>query len=343
MSLASQNLAHSRAMPFMKHRYVTPWLTLVVCLSGWLSGWLSVLPTTANAATVRYDLFVRSFSGSTSGAGLYRLHGNSGEVLYYSGSFPGFSLTTGPDGAVYLSQVGRVVRLDPEIDNRCSDCIVSVGFTRGRTGMAFGPDGAFYAAGQDQIWRSDFDQGGRPELFATLPVNEPFGSRKNIEALILGPDNHFYAGDVGGSSIWQVDGTTGDFISEFANDDSLRLTRGIAFGPDGNLYVAGLASGNIVRFDGSTGAFDQVFASGLAFPNGIAFGPDGDLYVALEAAGKIVRIDGTTGQLLGDFATGLGGNLVSITFAPVPVPEPASATLLASVGLVWITRRRRSE
>jgi hypothetical protein len=163
-------------------------------------------------------------------------------------------------------------------------------------------------------------------------LKEPVG-------LIFGPDHNLYVSDrqfLGNPQVLKYDGTTGAFLSDFANEN-LGSPRGLLFGTDGDLYVADggkNSNGNatVDRYDGTMGAFLDYFvplnSGGIAHPAPMVFGPDGNLYVGEVHSGSILRYYGPSSATPGapDPAPGQSGAI----FVP-----PTSGGLDAPQGTVF--------
>ncbi len=148
-----------------------------------------------------------------------------------------------------------------------------------------------------------------------------------VHGIIFGPDGNLYVGDWSGGEpeddflgfgrILRFDGTTGEFIDEFApfGSGGLQHPFGMVFAPavenpnELDLYVCEVAVGSILRYDGTTGAFIETFvpngSGGLDAPLALTFGPDGSLYVA-EAGVRtgipaVLRYQGPAGPSPGAF------------------------------------------
>jgi len=180
--------------------------------------------------------------------------------------------------------------------------------------------------GSDSILRYDAVTGAFVDAF--VPTKS--GGLREPDGVIFGPDGNLYVSGglepdhgKGKQDVLRYNGSTGDFIDDFAGDIQALSQRAILFGPDGNLYVtngsATRASQGVLRFDGSTGDFIDDFVTGgsggLSDPTGMVFGPDGsddgklDLYVGDIFASTVLRYDGTTGAFKGVFVSGHSGGL----------------------------------
>ncbi len=243
------------------------------------------------------------------------------------------------------------------------------GAIQGR-GMAFGPDGNFYAS----TWDGNYvgvvpPTGGTAIVFASDPLI------RGPEQIAWGPDGDLYVANMRLNTVARV--TPGGQVSTFASGFS--APRGLAFGPDGNLYVSNSTANSISKVtpDGQVSLF---YTGGLNDPNGLAFDASGDLLVADTNSGA-VRFISPAGQLVssrflpittfgtadpygvavdpaGEIAVAedFGGQIVLLNSSGQivrqlqftnpffvmfqPVPEP-SALALAAVGGAGVALRRR--
>ena len=134
--------------------------------------------------------------------------------------------------------------------------------------------------------------------------------------------------------------TPSGVVSGFATLPNTTPYFGLAF-DDGNLYTANIEADEILKI--TSGGAVSVFATvpsggGDADPFGLAFDGSGNLYAANFLGHQINEItpDGLT---VTSFATVI--DPFYIAFAPVP--EPASATLLAIGTLALLARGRRPQ
>jgi hypothetical protein len=179
----------------------------------------------------------------------------------------------------------------------------------------------------DSVLRYDENTGAFVDTF----VPSQSGGLREPMGVLFGPDQNLYVssglhsntGD-GHKAVLQYSGTTGAFLSDFADQNQLSSPRGIIFGPDPkidgklDLYVADGENGlgAVARFDGTTGAFVDDFvpigSGGLGLPSSLVFGPDGALYVSTTDQSDVRRYEGPSGPnpgaFLGTFvAPGSGG------------------------------------
>jgi|SRR5579859_5234022 len=91
---------------------------------------------------------------------------------------------------------------------------------------------------------------------------------------------NLYVSSWNSNQVLKYDGTTGVFISVFADATASGLSgpRGLRFGGDGKLYVAALGTNNVLRFN-ADGSYDKIFATG----NGLNAPTD----ILFDAAGKL--------------------------------------------------------
>lgn len=215
-----------------------------------------------------------------------------------------------PDLYVSSAPAGSVLRLNGVTGTLASS------FSAGSlaSGVAFGPDGALYAAsyGSGTVVRID------PVTGQTKPFAVPgHDDLHNPLGVTFGPDGNLYV--VANGGVLRFNGKTGAAIDTFVPYASGGLGNpyDLRFGPDGNLYVTSGGSSNVLRYDGATGAFLGAFvpsgSGGLSLPTTLTFGPDGDLYVAGQSG--VLRYKGNTGAFVGVAVAPVTG-LFGLAFAP---------------------------
>ena len=202
-------------------------------------------------------------------------------------------------------------------------------------GIAYGPDGAIWAANNNDNTIHRFSTSGADlGVFASTNLSGP-------EAISFD-----HAGNVYVSNNY---GTFGGTIREFSpvgKDLGIFATtppsgpNGSAFDAEGNFYVV-VENGQQIHEYSSTGVDKGVFAALTGeHPIGMAFAPDGSLFVTEFLSGKIRRFS-STGADLGTFASGLT-QPTYLAFAPVrAVPEPASlALVVVGITVAGLSRLR---
>jgi hypothetical protein len=122
----------------------------------------------------------------------------------------------------------------------------------------------------------------------------------------------------------------------------------ISYGPTGYLYAAGnTADGNIFgRLDESTGLFTQIGSANAAF-NGMALTSDGTTLYGITSEGPapgIYSVNMITGvPTLLSSVTGFGAEagVLAAGMAAAPVPEPATAGLVAAAVITGVIASAR--
>ncbi len=204
--------------------------------------------------------------------------------------------------------------------------------------LRFGPNGNMYIA--------NFG-GGSIEHF--MPDGTPLGSFTSggpgifgSSSFAFGSNGNMYVGSFGTGDIQEFDGTSGNYIGQFAN--GLGGPSGLLFDTDGSLWVASLFTDEIYHFDSNGNPLGNFSTGAATFPSHIMVNPNdaNELFVALTGAGGIYRFhkDGTP---LGIFAFG-GGLLVPGQMLLVSaIPEPSSILFVGMVLGVGMLRMRRRQ
>ena len=215
------------------------------------------------------------YAVSNSNNKVFRLDGKTGAIkkVVLSGLNGADGITIGPDGNLYIANATEILRCTLEGEPRPGAEQLGNVFTRGgdlstASGLTFGPDGNLYVASQNwrRILRYSGHSGQFMDVFHSGEINTPGN-------IAFGPDGNLYVACISGATftpdsgyIAQLDGKTGDKISNFAPD--AKGAMGLAFGPNGNLFVSSYWTGEITQFDGKTGASLGMVAKN---PDGSAF------------------------------------------------------------------------
>jgi hypothetical protein len=245
-------------------------------------------------------------------------------------------------------------------------------------GVGGGTVGAFFDACPTSL-ASPYDQvvGADGHVYVSCPAS---GGIFRFDGVTRGPLGFFVTAGSGGlvtprglvfapsgnllvssftSEILEYDGTTGAFVGVFVDTTG---NGGGAIDPwglaiyAGNLFVASRFADEVKAFNGTTGAFVQTIVTsglgGLDGPTGLDFSNGGDLFVTSYEDDAVRRYDGTSGAFIEVFVSSGSGGLdgpIDLQFVPmtvpVPVPEPAATSVLASGGLLlwglytWRCRR----
>ncbi len=200
-------------------------------------------------------------------------------------------------------------------------------------GIAYGPDGAIWAANSNDNTIHRFSTSG-----ADLGV---FASANLSGAEAISFDQ------AGNAYVSNNYGTFGDTIRKFSPtgiDLGIFATtpphgpNGSAFDAAGHFFVA-IENGTQVHEYSSTGGDMGIFATFLNDkPIALAVAPNGNLFVAQFQSGQIHQFSPEGGDL-GVFASGLI-QPVYIAFAPgAAVPEPSGVALITvGLGVTWLSR-----
>jgi DNA-binding beta-propeller fold protein YncE len=198
-----------------------------------------------------------------------------------------YGLATGPDGALYICEIGNhVVR---RLDLRTRKLTTVAG--NGKPGYS-GDGGPATDASLNEPYEVAFDSAG----------NMYFVEMKN---------NIIRRVDRKTRKISTVAGTS---EAGFSGDDGpavkaqLRQPHSIAFDADGRLLVCDIANNRIRRIDFKSGLIRTIFEGKKGTPtNGpraIAIGPGPSLYVAFREGNSVYRLNSSTGELTHIAGTG---------------------------------------
>jgi fibronectin type 3 domain-containing protein len=261
--------------------------------------------------------------------------GNAGNfvVTPASGGLDGpTGLAFGPDGNIYVSSYGLVLRYSGQTGLALGTFASGGGLTNANaTGLAFGPDGNLYVTCYpgNKILRFDGTTGAFKDTFVAAGL----GGLDRPIGLAFGPDNNLYVCSYNTDRVLRYNGQTGLFTGTAAAGSGLDGPTGVSFGPDGNLYVSSYLTDAVLRFNASTGVFiDYFIAPGsngldgpfspvflLEAPTGLAAAPTSTTQIALSWTDNS---DDETGFEV-DRKTGAGA------YTPVAVIGPHSTSYLS--------------
>src|SRR6266545_890743 len=229
------------------------------------------------------------------------------------------SITSGPDGALWFTELGasRIGRITTA--GVISEFTVPT-TSSGPFGIAAGPDG--------ELW---FTEGfgnkvGRittSGTFAEFTIPTATSAPARIAA---GPDGALWFAELGGDKIGRI--TTAGALSEFNVPTAAAGPSGITAGPDGALWFTEFNGSKIGRIM-TAGVLDEfVVPTPSSFPFGITAGPDGARWFTETGVNKIGRI-----------TTGLAPIVATIPVLTLP-RALLLAMALAAAGFVVLTLQR---
>lgn len=183
-------------------------------------------------------------------------------------------LAFGPDGNLYVSSPGRILRYSGQ-NGAFMGSFAGGGGLANPTSLAFGPDGNLYVSSfpGNAVLRYNGQMGAFIDVF--VPAGR--GGLNRPSGLLFGPDGSLYVSSFNTDSVLRYNGQTGQFVGIFTTG-GLDGPTGLLFGPDGSLYVSSYLTHSVLRYNGQTGALIDTFIA----PGGGLNGPFGLLFT-LEA------------------------------------------------------------
>ena len=256
------------------------------------------------------------------GTGQTGTRNGAGSVATFNGPC---SLTTGPDGALYLSdslnQKVRKIFLPPD---NSPEPIWSVttplpaGTLNFPTALTQGSDGSVYGIDGNRIFKRT-PEGGVEILAGGFEEGDkdgpgPVARFRHPEALVAINATTIVVADTQNNKL-RVVGPSG--VSTIKAGSWAR-PRGIALGQDGSLYVSDAQNHRIMK-GGLEGAW-KVFASSkqVNAPGALAFDRSGNLYVIDGSQIKEINPQGVTIKLAGGDRAGTGTDLAANWLLSVP-------------------------
>ncbi len=270
-----------------------------------------------------------------------------------------------------------ILRFSPT--GECLGNFTTTSFRGGPVGLAFDPQGNLYVAnhGNNTIHRYSsagadlgvfastglnlptgvaFDRQGRLVVCnygdGSLSIYSPTGTMLSRAATGLlhpialaldGRDNIFIStpnlGPNSGVFRFSPDGTQRTLFATGVDFDP----RGLAFDRAGNLYVANQLGNTVQQFNSEGVPLGTFASTGLKDPFALTFDAAGDLYISNQSGGAIRRYS-ACGTDLGTFAVVPAAFANPVGLAFLPVPEPASVSiLLLGVGIIRLISVRRDK
>jgi streptogramin lyase len=250
-----------------------------------------------------------AFAEASSGLGFSTVDGDATE---YSGFASPENLVFGPDGRIWISQVGTTTLLAFHYLAN-SPSTASFNLSSYAYGVAVGPDGRIWATEPEAKMIAVCPPGGG--ACTEYPVN---GGPLYIAA---GPDGNLWFTEQVANKIGRMT-TTGD-LTEFPLPPG-RGPMGICAGPDGNVWFTEYNGARIGRITKNGSVTEYPLPPNATFPYGIAVGSDGNIWFTERGVNKIGRlqvfIPGDTNDD-GDVSVADVFYLINYLFAGGPAPK----------------------
>ena len=198
------------------------------------------------------------------------------------------SITTGPDGALWVSDIFGNDRITTSgsISDYTDPSVLSA------TDITSGPDGALWftnlLGGTNEL-SDTFGFGGSIDRLSTSGALTTFSdpSISFPEGITTGPDGALWFTNSASNTIGRI--TTSGQITNYSDPSVDASPTAITAGPDGNLWFTNNGSNSIGRIT-TSGAVTIYTSLSINGPNGITAGPDGALWYTNDGDGSIGRI-----------------------------------------------------
>ncbi|MCI4592365.1 SMP-30/gluconolactonase/LRE family protein [Sphingobium sp. BYY-5] len=243
-------------------------------------------------------------------------------------------LSTGPDGRLYVAQVGGSQVSAINVDDGSIATISPMG------GAIVAPDDlVFDEAGN--LYLTEITEG---RVSMLTPGGEARVIRGDIPVAnpITWHQGRLIAGECRmGARILElpVDGAAPRVIL-----DGIPMANAFQVGPDGKLYVPVMGANQIWRVDIDTGAH-EVVAGDLGVPDSVKFDSKGRIVTTQVASGQVLRIDPVSGtrEILADIGPGLDnvafiGDRIFVSSIPgeiTEIVEPGKVRSIVPRALQW--------
>jgi len=190
----------------------------------------------------------------------------------------------------------------------------------GPQGVAIGPDGMLYVAGQDSanILRYNASTGAFVDQLISLPGRDPegltFGPDTNGDSL---PDLYVSNYSTNDVSVIPTAGTNAGVLTEYATTDMVNPIQAL-WHTDGKLYVASRGTHQIQRYN-ADGSFESTFAGATLSPGGLAFSADGSQFFTANTFPSNTSIDlydSSGGLVTQGYVSGLTGGPKGMQIGP---------------------------
>jgi virginiamycin B lyase len=235
---------------------------------------------------------------------------------YYVYSQPE-GITSGPDGALWFGLSGSIGRITTS--GSVTSYPLPGGCCTNVQGITPGPDGALWFT--EGGYCCDNNVGNRIGRITTTGVITEFDSipNSNPTGIVAGSDGALWFTEETGNNVGRI--TTSGFIVEFPVTGCCTL-QSITAGQDGDLWFTEPGANRIGRITTRGVVTEYTLPSAASYPSGITGGPDGGIWFTEEQAGRVGRITPTThlpvsaGDIIIEYALPSGSEPGAITAGP---------------------------